>query len=81
MELAEKIYSELTKLTPDIILDDRPERIGVKLKDADLIGFPVKVIIGKALKDGKIEIKLRKTGETKLTPVGNAIEELAGYVR
>jgi len=80
-ETANKLYSQLTAISEDIILDDRPERIGVKLKDADLIGFPIKVIIGKALKEGKVEIKIRKTGQTKLVEVGKALEELTEYVR
>jgi prolyl-tRNA synthetase len=84
MKVAEEIYSNLrmnSQLNSDIILDDRPERIGVKLKDADLIGFPIKVIIGKALKEGKVEIKLRKTGETKLVEIGKAAAEVARLVR
>ncbi|MFA4967831.1 MAG: proline--tRNA ligase [Candidatus Margulisiibacteriota bacterium] len=79
VEAAEKIYQALP--IDDTILDDRPERIGVKLKDADLIGFPIKVIIGKALKEGKIEVKSRKTGEIKLIELDKAAEELAKYVR
>jgi len=77
MKVAQDIYKSLGR---DAILDDRPERIGVKLKDADLIGFPVKVIIGKALKEGKVEIKLRKTGEVKLVEVGKAAEEVLKIV-
>src|SRR3989339_480234 len=71
---AEKIYNELTH--QETVLDDRPGRLGMKLKDADLIGFPIKVIIGKALKDGKIEIKLRKSGEVKLVEIGKIVEEI-----
>ena len=48
----------------------------MKLKDADLIGFPIKIIVGKALKDGKVEIKLRKTGEVKLVDVDRVVEEI-----
>ncbi|MBI5698847.1 proline--tRNA ligase [Candidatus Saganbacteria bacterium] len=77
MRVAQDIYKALGR---EAVLDDRPERIGVKLKDADLIGFPVKVIIGKALKEGKVEIKLRKTGEVKLVEVGKAAEEVAKLV-
>lgn len=62
--LAEKIYSELLNENIDVILDDRNERAGFKFKDADLIGFPLKVIVGKNAVDGLVEVKDRKTGET-----------------
>ena len=79
VEAANIIYEKLISKSDEVILDDRPERIGVKLKDADLIGFPFKVIIGKALKDGKVEIKTRKTGETKLIELDKIFEELLAY--
>jgi len=67
MKLAEQIYSELTARGIDVILDDRDERPGFKFKDADLIGFPIRVGIGeKSLAKGEVEIKIRG-GE--LTPV------------
>lgn len=60
MNLAEQIYSELTARGLDVILDDRDERPGVKFKDADLVGFPIRVGIGeKSLAKGEVEIKLR----------------------
>ncbi|HFB83253.1 MAG TPA: proline--tRNA ligase, partial [Thermodesulfatator sp.] len=46
------------------LLDDRNERPGVKFKDADLIGVPLRITIGKKLKDGLVELKKRSTGET-----------------
>lgn len=77
MDTAEQIYKGLLDSGIETLIDDRDARIGVKLKDIDLIGVPVKVIIGKALKDGQIELKLRKTGEVKLVPVAQAVEEVA----
>ncbi len=60
MKLAEEIYSQLTVAGVDVILDDRDERPGVKFKDADLVGFPIRVGIGeKSLAKGEIEIKPR----------------------
>ena len=60
MVVAEKLYAELTGLGVDVILDDRDERPGVKFKDADLIGFPIRVSIGeKSLAKGEVEIKPR----------------------
>ncbi|MCU0640524.1 MAG: proline--tRNA ligase [Candidatus Margulisbacteria bacterium] len=64
---AEKLYHDLTAAGFSVLYDDREDRLGVKLKDVDLIGIPYKVIIGKALKEGKVEIKSRRTGETVLT--------------
>jgi prolyl-tRNA synthetase len=60
MQLAEKIYTELTAAGVDVILDDRDDRPGVKFKDADLVGFPLRVGLGeKSLAKGEIEIKPR----------------------
>ena len=64
LEYAEKVYAECQKAGLDTLLDDRKERAGVKFKDCDLIGYPVRVVIGpKAIEEGQIEIKVRKTGE------------------
>jgi len=60
MKVAENIYAELTAQGVDVILDDRDERPGVKFKDADLVGFPIRIAIGeKSLVKGEIEIKPR----------------------
>ncbi len=60
MVVAEKLYAELTGQGVDVILDDRDERPGVKFKDADLVGFPIRVSIGeKSLAKGEVEIKPR----------------------
>ena len=60
MVLAEKLYAELIGQGVDVILDDRDERPGVKFKDADLVGFPIRVSIGeKSLAKGEVEIKPR----------------------
>ena len=60
MKLAEKFYSELTARGVEVILDDRNERPGVKFKDADLVGFPIRLGIGeKSLAKGEVEIKPR----------------------
>ena len=61
---AEQIYAECRKAGMDTLLDDRRERAGVKFKDCDLIGYPLRVVIGpKAVEEGQIEVKVRKTGE------------------
>ena len=69
MEVAQKIYTELQKAGIEIVIDDRDERPGVKFKDADLIGFPFRITVGKTIADGLVEFKTRSTGEMEnLTP-------------
>ncbi|MBE7445695.1 MAG: proline--tRNA ligase [Planctomycetia bacterium] len=70
MEVANRIYEDLTNSAGiEVLLDDRDQRPGVKFKDADLIGIPIKIVIGKKFTETKeLEIKLRKSGETFLTP-------------
>ena len=64
LSCAEEIYSELRKTGADVLLDDRKERAGVKFKDCDLIGYPLRITVGpKALEEGIIEVKVRRTGE------------------
>ena len=71
-KVAEDIYQALGK---DVLLDDREERVGVKLKDMDLIGIPIKIIVGpKGLKDGKVELKMRKSGEVEMVEIGKIVE-------
>ena len=67
---AEDIYRKLEDKGIEVILDDRDERAGVKFKDADLIGIPLRITIGsKTFAEGKIEIKSRKTGVIEAVPV------------
>ncbi|MBR4695153.1 MAG: proline--tRNA ligase, partial [Selenomonadaceae bacterium] len=62
LRYAETIYEELKKSGVDALLDDRTERVGVKFKDCDLIGYPVRITIGpKTLEEGDIEVKVRKS--------------------
>ena len=64
LSLAEKVYEEMKAAGIDVLLDDRKERAGVKFKDADLIGYPLRVTIGpKAVESGVIELRVRRTGE------------------
>lgn len=66
----ESVYNELKSLGIDIAIDDRSERAGFKFKDADLIGYPVQVIIGKkSLEKGVVEVKIRKSGEKMEIPL------------
>ncbi len=69
MELAEKIYAELMALGVEVILDDRDERPGVKFKDSELIGIPIRIGIGeKSLAKGEVELKLRGGVLTPVKP-------------
>ena len=80
MELAEAIYKELLEKGIDAIIDDRPERPGVKFKDCDLIGIPIRVTIGERnLKDGYVEIKLRKEKESQRVRKEEVIERVLNY--
>lgn len=69
-EVSENVYREMTDRGIDVLLDDRDQRPGFKFKDADLIGFPVRVTIGKrGLADGVVEVLDRRTGDvTKVAP-------------
>jgi prolyl-tRNA synthetase len=74
MQAAEQIYNELSAAQIECILDDRPERAGVKFKDSDLIGFPIQIIIGeKRIATGEVEIKDRRTKEVKVVKVSEAV--------
>ena len=59
-EVCQKIYDELTKAGVEVLWDDRDERPGVKFKDADLIGIPIRITVGKLAPEGKVEFKLRR---------------------
>jgi prolyl-tRNA synthetase len=52
-----------------VLLDDRDERAGVKFKDADLIGIPMRITVGKKINEGLVEFKLRNSGELEIIPV------------
>ena len=69
MNMAEEIYNTLTAKGIDVLMDDRDERAGVKFKDADLMGAPIRITVGKGAKDGLVEYKLRSGGDVlNITP-------------
>jgi len=75
---AERIYEGLRAAGIEAVLDDRDERAGVKFADADLIGYPVQVTVGKRGLAGKtVDLKLRATGERSTAPVAGAVEAAA----
>jgi len=70
---AERIYGELRDRGVDVVIDDREQRAGVKFADADLIGYPVQVVVGKrGLESGTVDLKLRATGEKTQAPLAEA---------
>ena len=74
VQAAEGIYRRLLDKGIDVLLDDRDERAGVKFKDADLIGIPVRITVGKkSLADGNVEIKLRSESEKQTVAVDQAV--------
>lgn len=75
LSAAEAIYEKLLAAGIETVLDDRNERPGVKFKDADLIGFPVRVTVGKKLSDGLVEIKLRKEKTSRDVSLDSAADE------
>ena len=74
-EVAEKIYNELKAAHVEVLLDDRKERPGVKFKDADLLGIPVRITVGKLAGEGKVEYKLRRDAEKEELTVEEAISK------
>ena len=82
VEIAEKLYKDLSEAGIEVLIDDRDERAGVKFKDADLIGIPIQVIIGeKNLKEGQIEIKDRKTKEAVKVKIEEAVEKIKSKIK
>jgi len=81
MKLAEKFYAELMARGVEVILDDRDERPGVKFKDADLVGFPIRIALGeKSLARGEVEIKPRG-GAILPVKISEAVERVAAMVK
>lgn len=76
MKVANELYEKLREKGVEVVLDDRDERPGVKFKDADLIGFPFRITVGKTIQEGLVEFKTRKTGEMVTIKPEEAIDLL-----
>ena len=72
-DTADRVYDELIKAGVEVILDDRHERPGVKFKDADLIGIPIRITVGRGAADGLIEYKMRRDEEKVEIPLEEGI--------
>ncbi len=76
MDVGERLYTALDAAGVEVLLDDRDERAGVKFKDADLVGIPYRVVTGKAIADGKVEIVNRATKVATLVDIESVVEYL-----
>ena len=80
-EATDNLYGELQKHGVEVLLDDRDERPGVKFKDADLVGIPLRVTIGaKGLEKGCLELRLRRDGKTEEVPVADGATKIRAIV-
>lgn len=78
---AEQIYDRLKESGIDVLIDDRSERTGVKFKDADLIGIPVRITAGKKISEGIVEYKERRNGEVIEMTVDEAVKKVIEFVQ
>jgi prolyl-tRNA synthetase len=80
VEIAEKLYTELNQAGIETLLDDRNERAGVKFKDADLIGIPYRIVTGRAIANGKVEVVERKSRNSHEIPITEIVSTLKGWI-
>ena len=76
MRIAEEIYNSLKKMGVEVLMDDRNERVGVKFKDLDLIGIPMRITVGKKVSEGKVEFKLRREQENEIVELCSVIDRV-----
>ncbi len=79
---AESLYAQLQHEGMEVLIDDRDERPGIKFKDADLIGIPNRITVGKRfVQEGEVEIRKRRDGQTKSLPLDKAMAEIVESIR
>lgn len=81
VQLADELYGVLKSYRYDVLYDDRAERAGVKFADADLIGLPVRITVGKKASEGLVEVKFRTTGESAEWAKEEVVDRLNEYFR
>ena len=81
MNIASKIYNELTNLGIDTIFDDRDERVGVKFNDIDLIGIPIRITVGKKVIDNLVEFKMRNSDQVEDLNVEEIIDKIKNIIK
>jgi prolyl-tRNA synthetase len=80
MKLAYDIERKLEELGVEVMVDDRDERVGVKFNDADLIGIPIRITVGKLAGEGKVEYKLRREDEHETMTADEAVAKAKALV-
>ncbi len=81
-DVADRLHKELSSRGIDVLVDDRDQRPGVKFKDADLIGIPLRIVLGdKGLAAGQVELKLRTKKEPEMVALEGVVEHIAGMVQ
>lgn len=80
MNLANTMYEKLVKAGAEVLLDDRKERPGVKFKDADLMGIPIRITIGRDAADGKVEYKLRREEDKVVKTAEEAVTDALALI-
>lgn len=81
MQFAEKLYNDLENSEIPVLFDDRTERAGVKFNDAELIGVPLRVTVGRGLENGEIEAVVRRTGEKFVFKAEKAKQEIISLLK
>ena len=81
VKLSEELYAQLTAAGYEVLYDDRAERAGVKFNDADLIGIPLQVVVGKKAGEGIVEVKERKTLEKVDTEVADVLAKVEAFYK
>jgi len=80
-EVADKIYKQFINKNVDVLIDDREETAGVKLTDAELIGIPLMVVLGKKLKEGKVEVRERKEKTYQEIEIENIVNYVSDLIK
>jgi prolyl-tRNA synthetase len=80
VKVAEELYQSLNLAGIETLLDDRDERAGVKFKDGDLIGIPYRIVTGRSLKEGKVEVVQRATKQSQELPITEVLSTLRGWI-
>ena len=80
MAVGEKLYEEFKQAGVEVLLDDRKERAGVKFKDSELIGIPYRVVTGRSLSDGKVEVVKRATKESQDIPLEEVVDTIKEWI-
>lgn len=76
MRVAEELYCKLKQIGVEVLMDDRNERVGVKFKDSDLIGIPMRITVGKKISEGKVEFKLRTNSENEIISIEDVVDRV-----